>query len=489
MAKKSTDKKSKDTTPPTAKATRLPLTAKATVRAQAARAIRDKVPRAAHSAWEPPADRADPVSILTGQDAARLQWLVPVRHERMSESSFSFFRGGAAIMAADLAHTPTTGLHTQVCGDAHLANFGTYASPERRQVFDVNDFDETLTGPWEWDLKRLVTSFVLAGKDNGFPNEVGRDAAVAAAASYRRAMTDMAHLGAMDVWYYSIDMTRLKTVMPSKASKKEFDKSLAKARSKTSQRALGKLTETVDGKLQIRNDPPLLERLTDLSKKVPQSDTDDLNQAVRGSFAQYAASLSDSRRELLGRFEVVDIALKVVGVGSVGTRCMIVLLTGVDNGEPLILQIKEAMSSVLEEYLPASSYPHHGQRVVEGRRLMQASSDIFLGWSSIQVPGKKDQMSEFYWRQFHDMKGSADVAAMTPDQLTGYANLCGGTLAHSHARAGDSIAIAAYLGDSDTFDNALGDFAVAYAAQNDEDYAAFTEAITSGRIEAADPVQ
>ena len=333
------------------------------------------------------------MSILTGQDATRLQWLVPVRHERMSESSFSFFRGGAAIMAADLAHTPTTGLHTQICGDAHLANFGTYASPERRQVFDVNDFDETLPGPWEWDLKRLVTSFVLAGRDNGFPGTVGRDAAVAAAAAYRRAMTDMAHLGAMDVWYYSIDMARLKNVMPSKADKKAFDKNMAKARSKTSQRALGKLTETVDGKLQIRNDPPLLERLTDLSKKVPEADTDGLNQAVRDSFTQYAASLSDSRKELLGRFEVVDIALKVVGVGSVGTRCLIVLLTGVDNGEPLILQIKEAMSSVLEEYLPASDYPHHGQRVVEGRRLMQASSDIYLGWSSAHAPrrGGRDE--------------------------------------------------------------------------------------------------
>ncbi len=482
MTKKTKTKdKDKKTPREAAGPAHLPLTAKATVRAQAAVALRDKVPRSSHASWEPAANRKDPVSILTAQDASRLQWLVPVRHERMSESSFAFFRGGAAIMAADLAHTPTTGLLTQICGDAHLANFGTYASPERRQVFDVNDFDETLPGPWEWDLKRLVTSVVLAGSDNGFPSEVGREAAIQAAASYRQAMSDMAHLGAMDVWYYSINMASLKNVMPSKADKKDFDKNMAKARSKTSQRALGKLTETVDGKLQIRNDPPVLERLTDLSNKT----TDDLSQTVRDSFTQYAASLSDSRKELLGRFEIVDIALKVVGVGSVGTRCLIVLLKGVDNGEPLILQIKEAMSSVLADHLPASTYPHHGQRVVEGRRLMQASSDIFLGWSSADASGKPDEKKDFYWRQFHDMKGSANVAAMTPAQLKGYASLCGGTLAHSHARAGDSVAIAGYMGESDTLDRALGDFAVAYAKQNEEDYAAFTEAIKSGRIEAA----
>ncbi len=462
----------------------LPLTAKATVRAQAAIALRDAVPRSAHATWEPPTDRGDPVSILTGQDTDRLQWLVPVRHARMAESSFSFYRGAAAIMAADLSHTPSTGLLAQICGDAHLANFGTYASPERRQVFDVNDFDETLPGPWEWDLKRLVTSFVLAGADNNLADVAGRDAAVQAAAAYRQAMADMSHFGALDVWYHSVNMASLKTVMPSKANKKTFEKSLAKARSKTSQRALGKLTETVDGKLQIRNDPPLLERLTDLAKKGGELGTEHLGQAVRDSFRQYAASLTDSRRQLLGRFEVVDIALRVVGVGSVGTRCLIVLLTGVDNGEPLILQIKEAGPAVLEKYLPASPYLHHGQRVVEGQRLMQASSDIFLGWSSGSADAQESAMNDFYWRQFHDMKGSANVAAMDPDQLKGYATLCGATLAHSHARSGDSVAIAAYMGDSDTFDRALGDFAVAYAKQNNEDYAAFTEAITSGRITA-----
>ena len=456
-------------------------TTNAAERAQVARALRTHVRRSDHAAWEPPAQRADPVSILTAQDAHRLQWLVPVRHARMAESAFSFYRGAAAIMAADLAGTPTTGLTTQLCGDAHLANFGTYASAERRQVFDVNDFDETLPGPWEWDVKRLATSFVLAARDNGFPDDTGTNVAVQATSSYRQALAKMAAIPALDVWYAQVGLADIGKALPSKADRKAFEKGATKARQRTSVRALGSLTETVDGRLQIRSDPPLLEPLRELAQRgASTTDTDELSGGVLESFTTYLASLPDDRAHLLRRFHLIDIALKVVGVGSVGTRCFIVLLQGVDNGEPLILQVKEATASVLEEHLPPSTYANHGQRVVQGRRLMQASSDIFLGWS-----GSSRSSGTYYWRQFHDMKGSANVAAMTPDRLLWYAAVCGGTLAHAHARAGDAVSIAAYLGDSDTFDRAVGQFARAYAQQNDADFAAFTEAIHDGRITVA----
>lgn len=456
-------------------------TAAAQGRSEAGKALRGTVRRSAHATFEPAADRADPVSILTDQDAARLPWLVPVRHGRMAESSFSFYRGAAAIMAGDLAGTPTTGLNTQLCGDAHLANFGTYASAERRQVFDVNDFDETLPGPWEWDVKRMATSFVLAARDNRFPDATGTIIAVRAVAAYREAMARMSALPALQVWYAQVALADIMRALPSKAERKSVEASAKKARGRTSQRALGTLTEMVGGKLQIRSDPPLLEPLRDLAGQV-QADADRLKEAVHTSFASYLASLPDDRAHLLRRFELLDIALKVVGVGSVGTRCFIVLLQGRDNGEPLILQVKEATASVLEKHLPASAYSHHGERVVQGQRLMQASSDIFLGWSEAST-----STDTYYWRQFHDMKGSANVAAMSPDQLTSYAALCGATLAHAHARAGDAVTISGYLGSTDVFDRAVGEFAVAYARQNDADYAAFTQAIRDGRIQAEAP--
>lgn len=450
----------------------------ATDRAEAGRALRETVRRSDHADWSPAPDRPDPVEVLSAQDATRLPWLVPVRHARMAESAFAFYRGSAAVMAADLAPTPTTGLTTQLCGDAHLANFGTYASPERRQVFDLNDFDETLPGPWEWDVKRLAASAVLAARDNGWDDDVARAAAVRSVAAYREAMNRYSAWPTMDVWYAQVALEDIQRALPSKADRERFERGAAKARRRTSQRALGRLTETVDGRLQIRSDPPLLEPLRDLVGQLRAPDVPaDLEAAVRANLETYAASLPDDRRHLLERFRLVDLALKVVGVGSVGTRCLVGLFEGLDHGEPLVLQAKEATTSVLEAHLPPSRYPHPGQRVVEGQRLMQAASDIFLGWSEHRVT--------YYWRQLHDMKGSADVAAMRPDQLSAYVALCGTTLAHAHARAGDAVAIGAYLGTKDSFDRAVGEFAMAYAAQTALDHAAFTAAIDDGRIEGA----
>lgn len=447
-------------------------------RADAGRALRETVRRSDHASWAPAPDRPDPVDLLSAQDATRLPWLVPVRHTRMAESPFAFYRGAAAVMAADLARTPATGLTTQLCGDAHLANFGTYASPERRQVFDLNDFDETLPGPWEWDVKRLAASAVLAAHDNGWDDDVARAAAVRSVTAYREAMNRYATWTTMDVWYAHVSLEDIQQALPSKADRERFERGAAKARRRTSQRALGRLTETVDGKLRIRNDPPLVERLEDLAGQLDSPHAAaDIEEGLRANLKTYAASLPDDRLHLLQRFRLIDIALKVVGVGSVGTRCFIGLFQGLEHGEPLVLQAKEATTSVLEAHLPPSRYPHPGQRVVEGQRLMQAASDIFLGWSEHRVT--------YYWRQLHDMKGSADVAAMRPDQLSAYLALCGTTLAHAHARAGDAVAISAYLGAKDTFDRAVGEFAMAYAAQATLDHAAFTAAIDDGRIEGA----
>jgi uncharacterized protein (DUF2252 family) len=393
----------------------------------------------------------------------------------MAESAFAFFRGGAAIMAADLATTPSSGLTAQLCGDAHLANFGSFASPERRQVFDLNDFDETLPGPWEWDVKRMATSFVLAARDNGFGESDAHDAAVKSVASYREAMAALASARQLDVWYWQLSVEAIRAAAPSKSARKQLDKDAKKWQGKNSQRALKKLAETVDGRLRIKSDPPLLLPLRELSQAVGP---DELREQVVSSFREYLDSLQDDRRHLLQRYRVLDVALKVVGVGSVGTRCLIVLLVGRDEDDPLFLQIKEAQESVLEAHLTPSTYPQHGQRVVEGQRLIQSTSDIFLGWSS-------GSDADYYWRQFHDMKGSANVAAMDPQRLNSYANGCGGTLAHAHARSGDAAAISGYLGKGDSFDRAVGEFAVSYAAQNEDDYSAFTQAISTGRVEVA----
>ena len=437
--------------------------------------IRKTVPRSSHTVWAPPADRADPVTLITDQDKDRLQFLVPIRHHRMAESAFTFYRGAAAIMAADLAGTPATGLTTQLCGDAHLSNFGSFGTPTREQVFDTNDFDETLPGPWEWDLKRLAASFVLAGRDNEYDDSDTREATNAAVAGYQNAMAKFTTMTTLDVWYAHLTMQQIADGLPKKKDRKRVEKGTTKARSKDNLRAFDRLAEKVDGKLRIKSDPPLLIPLRDLPA---EGNPDQMAKEAERSFAQYKDTLSDNRRVLLDKYHIVDAALKVVGVGSVGTRCLIALLQANDDTDPLFLQVKEATSSVLEVHLPKSTYAHHGERVVRGQRLMQVASDIFLGWS---VGGAGHA---YYWRQLYDMKGSADVSRMSPRMLKTYAQLCGWTLAHSHARSGDPFAISGYIGSGTVFADALTEFAYAYAAQGQRDYEAFAAAIASGRIEA-----
>jgi uncharacterized protein (DUF2252 family) len=437
--------------------------------------LRRAVPRSSHGDWTPPADRADPVTVITDQNKDRLQFLVPIRHYRMAESAFTFYRGSAAIMAADLAGTPVTGLTSQLCGDAHLSNFGSFAMVTREQAFDTNDFDETLPGPWEWDLKRLAASFVLAGRDNEFDDADTREATSTAVAGYQNAMAKFTTMATLDVWYAHLTLQQITDAMPKKKDRKAAEKSATKARSKDSLRAQRKLAEKVDGNFRIKSDPPVLIPLRDL----PSADNpDELGKEAERSFAEYRSTLADNRKVLLDKYHIVDIGLKVVGVGSVGTRCLIVLLEANDDSDPLFLQIKEATDSVLEAHLPKSAYRHHGERVVRGQRLMQVSSDIFLGWSAGAAG------HEFYWRQLYDMKGSADISKFSPRRLKGYAKLCGWTLAHSHARSGDPFQMSGYMGSGSVFADALTEFGYAYADQAQRDYEAFTAAIASGRIEA-----
>ena len=438
------------------------------------RAAREQTPRSSHAEWAPAPDRPDPVDVLTAQDATRLQSLVPIRHGRMAVSPFTFYRGAAAIMAGDLASTPVSGLDAQLCGDAHRANYGAFASAERNLVFDVNDFDETLPGPWEWDVKRLAASVALAGRSNGFGHHKTSEAVSASVAGYRTAMAHFAEQATLDVWYSELSVDKLEAALTKKSDRKRLSKSAAKARSKTSLKAMAKLTERVDGVLRIASAPPLIVPLRDLVSE----DGEELRRQVAHSWDLYRNSIRDDRKALLGRYHLVDIALKVVGIGSVGTRCMIALFVGRDDGDPLFLQVKEAEASVLEAHLAPSTYDSPGERVVQGQRLIQASGDIFLGWSS------SEGGHHYYWRQFHDMKGSADVETMGPRRLRGYANICGWTLAHAHARSGDPIAIAGYLGKGSSFDRALTEFAFTYADQNDLDYAAMSAAIDDGRITA-----
>ncbi len=397
----------------------------------------------------------------------------------MDQSAFAFYRGAAAIMAADLAGTPVSGIHTQICGDAHLSNFGVFASPERQLLFDLNDFDETLHGPWEWDLERLVASFEIAGRASGFSSRTRRDVVLAGAAAYRRAIAGFARQGVLATWYARASVDELMAEVRASASKKArraAEAEVRTARSRTNLQALKKLTEVVDGRLRLRNDPPLL---TPLSTVVPEEHVDELRASITQVFDDYRASLPDDRAWLLGRFRPIDIAHKVVGVGSVGTRAFVVLLQGRDADDPLVLQVKEATASVLERHLGPSPYDHAGRRVVEGQRMMQAASDVFLGWSS-----SSDGDRRYYWRQLRDMKGSTDVATMDSARLAGHARLCGWSLARAHARSGSAIAIGAYLGAKDTFDRAMAEFAVRYADQNERDFEAHRQAIADGRIEA-----
>jgi uncharacterized protein (DUF2252 family) len=446
-------------------------------RAARGKAARAEIPRRAHAEWEPSPARADPVELLEEQSASRVAELVPVRYGRMLVSPFTFYRGAAYLMAADLAGMPRTGLHVQLCGDAHLSNFGAYASPDRRLVFDSNDFDETLPGPFEWDLKRLVASFAVAGRSRGFSEAERREIDLTVTRSYRESMAAFASMRTFEVWYSRIDVedyARRWTAQMSAKAVARFERNVAKARTKDSLAAFAKLTEVVDGEPRFVANPPLIVPLGDLVGG------EDMVERVRAVIRSYRSSLEGDRRHLLERFRFVDAARKVVGVGSVGTRAWIGLFVGRDNDDPLVLQFKEAQASVLEPFLGKSRFANHGQRVVEGQRLMQAASDLMLGW--IHTTGIDGVERDFYVRQLWDSKASALVDVMAPKVMAIYAELCGHTLARAHARSGDAVAIASYLGSADVFDRALASFAEAYADQNERDYDTLRTAAEAGRI-------
>src|SRR5215470_2786905 len=477
------------------------------------RTAQDRTPPSSHAGWQPAADRPDPVGLLEQQDRTREPDLVPVRHGRMMVSPFTFYRGAAKIMAVDLKDTPVAGLRSQLCGDAHLSNFGMFASPERRLVFDLNDFDETLPGPFEYDVKRMAASFLIAGRNNGFSKADARAAAMASVTAYREAMVGFAQMPTMELWYAHFDEDRLQQVIQSavtgadkqekkdkktKAKKKEqrdektdktlreaarrAEKAVAKAHTRDSVQALSKLGELAGGQYQIISQPPVSVPARELAATYGLS-PDEVLPVLHEQFRSYRATLPDDRRKLLERFEIVDAARKVVRVGSVGTRAFIVLLQGRDPHDPLFLQIKEATSSVLEPYVRKSRYRQHGERVVQGQRMMQAASDVYLGWTK-----GLDVRRHYYWRQLRDMKGSAIVEAMVPLALNFYAGICGWTMARAHARSGDPVAIAAYLGDSDAFDKSITDFSERYADQNEKDYEKFVTAVRSGRLEAVEGI-
>ena len=451
-----------------------------TERAAMGKAARAIAPRTAHGEWAPAADRADPVELLEEQAASRVQELVPIRYGRMLVSPFTFFRGAAYPMAADLAGEPRTGLEVQLCGDAHLSNFGAFGAPDRRLVFSINDFDETLPGPFEWDVKRLVASFAVAGRDRGFDAKQRQAINLAVTRAYREAIRSFAGMSNLDVWYARIDVDeieRLAAERIGRKQRKQFERNVAKARSKDSMKAFTKLTEIVDGKRRIVGDPPLIVPIEDVASGIEPAE---LEEFLRAVIRSYRRTLSPDRRRLLERYRYAHAARKVVGVGSVGARAWIVLMLGRDETDPLFLQLKEAQASVLEPFLGKSTFSKHGQRVVEGQRLTQAASDIMLGW--IRITGMDSVSRDFYIRQLWDGKGSALVETMDPQAMTIYAELCGHTLAKAHARSGDAIAIASYLGGADSFDRALASFAEAYADQNERDYDALQQAVASGRV-------
>ncbi len=434
---------------------------------------RTRVPRASHAAFEASSSRPDPVSLLERQAVSRVPELVPIRYGRMLVSPFTFYRGAALIMASDLATTPTSGLATQICGDAHLSNFGLFASPERSIMFDVNDFDETLPGPWEWDLKRLAASVVIAGRDQNFSKKDCAIATKEVGATYRREIRRLAESRNLDVWYSHIDvegviagLTAQATKQGSKSAARMATKAssiVAKSRTKDSLQAQDKLTEVVGGRRRIISDPPLIVPLAELSAEhEPDALLESLHQLVRS----YRRTLQTDRRQLVEEFELIDVARKVVGVGSVGTRAWILLFQGRDGDDPLFIQAKEAEASVLEEFVGKSRYTSHGERVVAGQHLMQAASDIFLGWQ--RVEGLDGISRDFYLRQLRDWKGSFEIEGAIPKGLATYAGLCAQALARAHARSGDRIAIASYLGNSTTFDDALAEFAETYADQNEK---------------------
>jgi uncharacterized protein (DUF2252 family) len=460
-------------------------------RAAKGKVARSTAPRADQGGWEPSRSRPDPVALLESQAESRVQELVPIRYGRMLVSPFTFFRGAALIMASDLSMTANSGLNVQACGDAHLSNFGVFASAERSLVFDLNDFDETLPGPWEWDLKRLAASLAIAGRDRGFSDKERAGVVLEAAAGYRTEMARLAGMRDLDVWYERMDIAKVLAELGDelglgrkKGSDKTMskvkvraDKELAKARTRDSMQALDKLTEVVDGKTRFVSNPPLIVPIEEL---VPEAEGAELTTRMRDLLHSYSHTLQSDRRHILGQFQFVGIARKVVGVGSVGTRAWVVLLVGSDGSDPLLLQAKEAQESVLARFVGKSLYANEGERVVAGQHLMQASSDIFLGWD--QVDGLDGVKRDFYVRQLRDWKGSVDTDVMIPPGMSIYGRLCGWTLARAHARSGDRIAIASYLGTGKSFDNAVASFAEAYADQNERDYDALKQAAAKGRI-------
>jgi uncharacterized protein (DUF2252 family) len=422
------------------------------------KALRKQLPRDVHAGWQPPANREDPVALLEESNRTRLPELVPVRYGRMLQSLFHFMRGSPIVMAHDLGQTQTTGLAVQMCGDAHLFNFGVYASPERHLLFDVNDFDETLPGPWEWDVKRLAASCLVAARSIPLSDSQGLDAVRAAVCSYRERMRDFSRMRLLDVWYSRVDAQAALDVLGRAAQRKA-------THPRYGLKALSKLIEEIDDRLHIRPDPPLICHVQDPNQ----------SEELRRLFRSYLPTLSDDRRHLLERYRFLDFARKVVGVGSVGTRCYIILLDSSHANDPLFLQIKEAQRSVLEPFAGKSRYSHQGQRVVYGQRMMQSASDIFLGWARMDT-------HDFYIRQLRDMKATANLDSFTASSLRRYAELCGWALARAHARSGDAVRIAGYLGRGDVFDEALARFASAYADQVERDFDAFSAAVRSGRL-------
>jgi uncharacterized protein (DUF2252 family) len=452
-------------------------------RAAHGKAARAEVPRSSHAVFEPAAHRADPLELLERQAQTRVPDLVPIRYGRMLVSPFTFYRGAALIMASDLAATPRSGLMVQCCGDAHLSNFGVFASPERRLMFDVNDFDETLPGPWEWDVKRLAASMLIAARDNDYPVSDQEQVVLDTVEEYRTAMAGFAAMKNLDVWYAHLDIENTLKELGSQLKPKQVkrtERALAKARTKDSMSAFSKLTHVVDGEARIVAEPPLIVPIDDLAQGAERGEMFD---ALHELLRSYRATLEYDRRVLLEEFRLVDLARKVVGVGSVGTRAWIALMLGRDGQDPLFLQLKEAEASVFEEFLGPSEFENHGERVVAGQRLMQASSDIFLGWLHVES-GIDGQDRDFYGRQLKDWKGSAEIERMNPHGLAAYGRLCGWTLARAHARSGDRIAIAAYLGRGSSFDRAIVQFSSAYAEQNERDYKALSKAVKAGKITA-----
>ena len=444
------------------------------------KAARSEVPRSSHARFEPAPMRPDPIELLERQDETRVPELVPIRYGRMLVSPFTFYRGAAMIMAQDLSATPRSGLTAQCCGDAHLSNFGVFASPERRMMFDLNDFDETMPGPWEWDVKRLATSVLIAAAYRGFADKDQDRVVLDTLGAYRKAMREFAEMNSLDVWYSHLDIQdEIKQYANQFKSKivARAEKQVAKARTKDSMSAFSKLTHVVDGEVKIVDQSPLIVPVS----AIAGDRTGELFEEFERLIGAYRSTLEFNRRVLLEEFELKDVARKVVGVGSVGTRCWIALFTGRDGQDPLFLQVKEAGSSVFEPFLGTSGFSNHGERVVTGQRLMQATSDIFLGWLHVDA-GDDGRARDFYVRQLKDWKGSAEIDQMVPEAMSAYGRMCGWTLARAHARGGDRIAIASYLGRGDVFDRALLEFSKAYAKQNERDYDELVAAVKSGRI-------